>query len=918
MVAPTSAAIAAAGTAVFTVTFQPDSTGFKEATLTFKSDTSTQVVDLTGVGLPIITDFAVAPTSLDFAAVEGGTQPQIFAVTNLLSDFITVVIGDPSDTHYTVTSSDKFILFPTGDALGRDSQNVTVVFGALETDDPQTIIEGTVQVGATLGAIELSGKQVDLRGRVLETDLRLEPAAIDFGEQTVGVESTPPVSVSITNNGSTVQTVYAGLIEGNHPGDFVILDPVAADPAHCLDPNGDGVQEGTQVGVGSACYFEVAAKPTVAEARDALIHVFTSASATAFETRLDVVGQDATAVIDVAPLSVDLGDVPVFIGSSGTVTVTNIGETDALDVTGFTFDGPHYAPEFSASVVGGLPATLNPGDSVAVTVTSLPLKLGIRATTLTINSSAGDAPPVTITADSELGTTAIDEGTPAGTVTPGDIYLVPVVGDTPGNFWRSMTTALPFLATPILLPADRFVFMEGAPFLPTNYGQYLDYGTNTWVTVETEADLVSSEPPNALLQFIAPENLPVQFTFPAEGQYTIHFGFDLIRNNQRDVYPYFSLDAARTVIYGPQPSIDVPAITRLDGTHNGADDSANLLIDTTTDFLAALVEPGMQVYNITDGSNGDIDVVEETQITAVLDAGTGAYLTGTHEGGIWTGSHEGATSATVLLDTTGVNFVTLGVEVGDIVENTTDGSQGVVLVVAPTQLTGALIGGSDNQWEANDGYRVTFDTDYLLDTTVDFSALGILPNDWAQNITAGTFDQVLIVGTNALTFAGTLPIEWNNGDEYRVFRIIPPERDWDAGDAYLIVDLSPDDASGITLILGAAHPAMSFDVDEGSSTTEVEIYIWSEAPGGALWYLDTSDEWQTATAIGNIQPRFQGDVSTFGGAITIGDPWTNYAISGTEGLHTITMTIDSIYDATTPVLNERVFEVSLPVTVATP
>ncbi len=70
------------------------------------------------------------------------------------------------------------------------------------------------------------------------------------------------------------------------------------------------------------------------------------------------------------------------------------------------------------------------------------------------------------------------------------------------------------------------------------------------------------------------------------------------------------------------------------------------------------------------------------------------------------GTATGATSTTVLIDSTATFLTT--VAVGDRVDNTTDGSATLITSVdSNTQVTcGALVGGSDNQFQSGDSYEI--------------------------------------------------------------------------------------------------------------------------------------------------------------------------------------------------------------------
>ena len=76
-----------------------------------------------------------------------------------------------------------------------------------------------------------------------------------------------------------------------------------------------------------------------------------------------------------------------------------------------------------------------------------------------------------------------------------------------------------------------------------------------------------------------------------------------------------------------------------------------------------------------------------------------------------TGTHDGSGNNASLVDST-KNFLTLGVRVGDIVKNTTDGSQALVTAFATTTnpndtLTlDGLAGGAENDFDASDAYTI--------------------------------------------------------------------------------------------------------------------------------------------------------------------------------------------------------------------
>lgn len=71
------------------------------------------------------------------------------------------------------------------------------------------------------------------------------------------------------------------------------------------------------------------------------------------------------------------------------------------------------------------------------------------------------------------------------------------------------------------------------------------------------------------------------------------------------------------------------------------------------------------------------------------------------------GIHRGAANAADLLDSY-TDFEAAGVEanVGMVLYNLTDGSHGPVTAVTQHTLTASLAGGTDNDWDVNDAYRI--------------------------------------------------------------------------------------------------------------------------------------------------------------------------------------------------------------------
>jgi len=143
-------------------------------------------------------------------------------------------------------------------------------------------------------------------------------------------------------------------------------------------------------------------------------------------------------------------------------------------------------------------------------------------------------------------------------------------------------------------------------------------------------------------------------------------------------------------------------------------------------------DPAITYTSAASGNNqGDTDFVVQEAIAnenpdtgffSVVDKSTGKYQsyryssvnTGTKtftlQDGSWSNSYtcsaNGSPAATQLLDTVNSPFISQGVEVGDTVRNTTDGSWArVEVVVSSSELTTSkLTGGTDNEWQSGDDY----------------------------------------------------------------------------------------------------------------------------------------------------------------------------------------------------------------------
>lgn len=232
--------------------------------------------------------------------------------------------------------------------------------------------------------------------------------------------------------------------------------------------------------------------------------------------------------------------------------------------------------------------------------------------------------------------------------------------------------------------------------------------------------------------------------------------------------------------YGALPWLAPFADPKSDSKHlvGEATSASSNLVDTSVDFTDWGVTNGDVVWNLTDGSRGIVTSVSANTLTigAGLKLGTNNTFAVNNEYyvEIMTLADTLRSVATANTDSNGLtlentsrDFVELGVKVGDVIDNITDGSRGIVTGVSTNRITvGSLTGGTANQFAINNSYRIrsnvgkaTADTDtngFTLDNTnVNFTTMGIQSGDLVHNISDGSFGTVTTpITANRLTVGG--------------------------------------------------------------------------------------------------------------------------------------------------------------------
>lgn len=179
------------------------------------------------------------------------------------------------------------------------------------------------------------------------------------------------------------------------------------------------------------------------------------------------------------------------------------------------------------------------------------------------------------------------------------------------------------------------------------------------------------------------------------------------------------------------------------------------------------------IENTTDGSSGTVTENGTTRLRCTLTGGSD------NSWDIGDSYKITYSSADTLEDSTkswAVNAL-----VGAIINNTTDGSSGVVTANTATTITATLSGGAGNVWDKSDAYTVvlnstftgthtgSYDASTLTDSTKSWTA-NILVGATVTNVTDGSSGTVTANGISTITatLSGGSENKWDTGDNYYI------------------------------------------------------------------------------------------------------------------------------------------------------
>ena len=237
-----------------------------------------------------------------------------------------------------------------------------------------------------------------------DPDIMVDPMELDFGDVYVDGVEAPPASVT------EVVTVYN---EGEGP--LQITDIYLSDAS---SPYEIGAVTSPLVQPGGSAQFSVTFHPQTSgpTASSVLIESNDPDEAT---VEVVILGQGIAPVIDVSPTEYDFGT--LYIGCEGTqsVTISNIGNAP-LVISNLQMNTSSTDFDFTNSLAGALPYTLNAGSSVDVDVSYAPYDEYADISYLVVESNDPYTPQVT----------AVQEGLGELYGSNLDIYEQPIRGQT--------------------------------------------------------------------------------------------------------------------------------------------------------------------------------------------------------------------------------------------------------------------------------------------------------------------------------------------------------------------------------------------------------------------------------------------------------------------------------------------------------
>ncbi len=344
-----------------TVTFKPQATGSRTATLTLTDldPSSPQSVPLSGTGgaQPSVT---FLPASLTFGnqVYETPSVPLTTTMTNTSSSAMSI-------TTISVTGTNKSDFTQTnncGTTLAQGAScAINVTFTPGSTGSRSATLSVTDDAVGSPQTVPLSG--------IGTTALTVSPTTLNYGTVTVNTSSSLPVTV--TNSSAAAIGITSIKLGGDNQTDF-------SETNTC----------GTSIPANSSCTITVTFDPLSSGSKSATLTIRDSDPSSPQTVTLSGTGGTAAPGAVFSPTSLTFGSV-VYLDSSPvmTTTLTNNG-TASLNINSINITGA----KSDYAQTNNCPGSLAQGSSCTINVTFTPLAIGSLSASVSVSDNAAGSP----------------------------------------------------------------------------------------------------------------------------------------------------------------------------------------------------------------------------------------------------------------------------------------------------------------------------------------------------------------------------------------------------------------------------------------------------------------------------------------------------------------------------------------------
>jgi hypothetical protein len=405
---PNGQTIQAGQSLSFTAQFLPASVGNATGSISVASNApnSPMTIALTGAGTQA--GLGVSPAAVNFkGVVVGSSATTTLNLSNTGSAAVTISQASVAGTGFTISGLAAGLTIQPG-----QNSSFTAQFQPTST-------------GSASGSISVSSNSpnspmtIALTGTGTQPEIGAIPSSAPFGNVTVG--NTNSQTITLTNGGTANLTISQGSVSGNGFKITGLSTPLTIQP-------------------GGNATFNAVFTPTGAGKVTGAVSLANDAPSSPYTIALSGTGVTQTQVLTFNVSGLSFGNVSVGSNSSLPATLTNTGNA-SVTVSSSNTTGAGF------TVSGVSPGeTLNPNQSIPVTVQFAPSAAGAVNGNLTIVSNATDSPTsigLTGTGTQQAATVALGWTASTSSVIGYNVYR----GTTTGGPYSSKLTSSPVGST---------------------------------------------------------------------------------------------------------------------------------------------------------------------------------------------------------------------------------------------------------------------------------------------------------------------------------------------------------------------------------------------------------------------------------------------------------------------------------------